>query len=107
MEKFCLRWSEFGANVTHSFGDLRKKGQLFDVTISTDDDDDSNTANLLAHKGPFTYDIPPPCHCRTHATYMYTLFCPVRVEVGSGKLRSSVESTLGRNFTPPTSTLTG
>ena len=58
LEKFCLRWSEFGANVTHSFGDLRKKGQLFDVTISTDDDNDSNTANLLAHKGPFTYDDP-------------------------------------------------
>ena len=60
LEKFCLRWSEFGANVTHSFGDLRKKGQLFDVTISTDDDDDSNTANLLAHKGTFTYDVHLP-----------------------------------------------
>ena len=37
----------------------------------------------------------------------YTPFRPVSVEVGSGKLRSSVESTLGRNFPPPTSTLTG
>ena len=49
LEKFCLRWNEFGTNVTHSFGDLRKKGQLFDVTITTDDDE-SNTASLLAHK---------------------------------------------------------
>ena len=51
LEKFCLRWGEQGANVAHSFGNLRKKGQLFDVTISTDDDDEANTtANLLAHK---------------------------------------------------------
>ena len=44
---------------------------------------------------------------RQYACDLYTQFRPVSVEVGGGKLRLSVDSTLERNFPLPTSTLTG
>ena len=37
MEKCCLKWSEFGANVVESFRRLRKEQRLFDVTLVSDD----------------------------------------------------------------------
>ena len=36
MEKFSLKWSEFQANVTKSFGILRREKNLFDVTLVSD-----------------------------------------------------------------------
>ena len=44
---------------------------------------------------------------RQYACDLYTQFHPVSVEVGGGKLRLSVDSTLERNFPLPTSMLTG
>merc|ERR1712129_228455 len=37
MEKFCLKWHEFEANIKESFKTLREKERLFDVTLATDD----------------------------------------------------------------------
>ena len=40
MEKFCLRWNDFGGNVFRSFASIREDKQFFDCTLTTDDDDD-------------------------------------------------------------------
>merc|ERR1712129_227135 len=45
MEKFCLKWHEFEANIKESFKTLREKERLFDVTLTTDDGQ-----HIQAHK---------------------------------------------------------
>ena len=45
MEKFNLRWNDFQANVTKSFGILRKEKDFFDVTLVSDDEQ-----HISAHK---------------------------------------------------------
>ena len=51
MEKFCLRWNDFGGNVFRSFASIREDKQFFDCTLTTDDDDDDTySENLRAHK---------------------------------------------------------
>ena len=37
MEKYCLKWNEFEANIRESFKKLRDEQRLFDVTLATDD----------------------------------------------------------------------
>ena len=37
MEKYCLKWNEFEANIRESFRKLRDEGRFFDVTLATDD----------------------------------------------------------------------
>ena len=37
MEKYCLKWNEFEANIRDSFRKLREDQRLFDVTLATDD----------------------------------------------------------------------
>ena len=44
-EKFCLKWNDFEANVSSSFGLLRNEDYLHDVTIVTDDNE-----QIAAHK---------------------------------------------------------
>jgi hypothetical protein len=48
-EKFCLRWNDFEANVSRSFAGIRESHHFFDVTLTTDDDDD-RAEDLRAHK---------------------------------------------------------
>ena len=45
MEKFCLKWNDFKANVSSSFNVLRKEEELFDVTLVSDDEH-----HIAAHK---------------------------------------------------------
>ena len=37
MEKYCLKWNEFEANIRESFRKMREEQRLFDVTLATDD----------------------------------------------------------------------
>ena len=39
MEKFSLKWNDFQANVTKSFGLLRRERNLFDVTLVSDSEE--------------------------------------------------------------------
>merc|ERR1719318_1970526 len=45
MEKFCLKWNQFEANIRVSFKALREEHRFFDVTLATDDGH-----QLQAHK---------------------------------------------------------
>merc|ERR1712129_43698 len=45
MEKYCLKWNEFEANIRESFKTLREEERLFDVTLVTDDGQ-----HIQAHK---------------------------------------------------------
>merc|ERR1712129_566708 len=45
MEKYCLKWSDFEANIRESFKTLREEKRLFDVTLATDDGQ-----HIQAHK---------------------------------------------------------
>merc|ERR1712129_392311 len=45
MEKYCLKWNEFEANIRESFKTLREEKRLFDVTLVTDDGQ-----HIQAHK---------------------------------------------------------
>ena len=44
-EKFCLKWNDFQANVSRSFGILRNENHLHDVTLVTD-----NHEKVPAHR---------------------------------------------------------
>jgi len=37
MEKYCLKWNEFEANIRESFRKLREEERFFDVTLASDD----------------------------------------------------------------------
>ena len=45
MEKFSLKWNDFQANMTKSFGLLRRERNLFDVTLVSDSEE-----HIPAHK---------------------------------------------------------
>ena len=45
MDKFCLNWSAFDANIRECFRQLRENQRLFDVTLVTDDGQ-----HMQAHK---------------------------------------------------------
>ena len=49
MDKFCLRWKDFGDNVSSSFAGIRDNSQFFDVTLTTDDDE-ACADSLRAHR---------------------------------------------------------
>ena len=49
LEKFCLRWNDFGGSVSRSFASIRESNQFFDCTLTTDDDEEYSD-NLRAHK---------------------------------------------------------
>jgi ABC-type long-subunit fatty acid transport system fused permease/ATPase subunit len=36
MEKYCLKWNEFEANIRESSRNLREEQRFFDVTLATD-----------------------------------------------------------------------
>lgn len=47
VENFCLRWNDFGSNISQSFHELRQDSDFFDVTLATSD---SGERTLRAHK---------------------------------------------------------
>ena len=44
-EKFCLKWNDFEANISHAFRDIRDAKDFLDVTLVCEEDE-----QLLAHK---------------------------------------------------------
>ena len=44
-EKFCLKWNDFESNISSAFREIRSDGELFDVTLATEDEE-----HLQAHK---------------------------------------------------------
>jgi len=44
-EKFCLKWNDFESNISSAFREIRSDGELFDVTLATEDED-----HLKAHR---------------------------------------------------------
>lgn len=44
-EKFCLKWNDFESNISSAFREIRTDGELFDVTLATEDEE-----HLQAHK---------------------------------------------------------
>ena len=49
LDKLCLRWNDFGGNVSRSFATIRANNKFFDCTLTTDDDD-TYSDYLRAHK---------------------------------------------------------
>ena len=43
-EKFCLKWNDFEANVSHAFNDIRHERDFLDVTLACGDE------QIMAHK---------------------------------------------------------
>ena len=46
-EKFCLKWNDFQSNVSNSFSILRNEDYLHDVTIVTDDNEQTAAHKLV------------------------------------------------------------
>ena len=46
-EKFCLKWNDFQSNVSNSFSLLRNEDYLHDVTIVTDDNEQTTAHKLV------------------------------------------------------------
>ena len=46
-EKFCLKWNDFQSNVSSSFSLLRNEDYLHDVTIVTDDNEQTAAHKLV------------------------------------------------------------
>ena len=38
IENFCLKWNDFGSDISVAFRELRKDKDFFDVTLACDDD---------------------------------------------------------------------
>jgi len=70
MDKFCLKWNDFEANIRESFRELREDQNHFDVTLASDDDHQvqahkiilsagshffSNILTKTKHPSPFLY----------------------------------------------------
>ena len=45
MEEVCLKWGDFQTNISYSFSDVREQGDLTDVTLVSQDNQ-----NIEAHK---------------------------------------------------------
>lgn len=51
MDKYCLKWSEFEANIRDSFRKLRNEQSFFDVTLATDDGHQIQAHKLILSAG--------------------------------------------------------
>jgi len=56
-EKFCLRWNDFGNNVSSAFRELRDDKDFFDVTLACDDDQIQAHKVILSACSPFFRNI--------------------------------------------------
>jgi len=56
-EKFCLRWNDFGNNVSSAFRELRDDKDFFDVTLACDDDQTQAHKVILSACSPFFRNI--------------------------------------------------
>ena len=53
MENFCLKWNDFGSNISVAFRELRKDKDFFDVTLACDDDQIRDHKVILSACYPF------------------------------------------------------
>ena len=51
MEKFCLRWNEFEFNVKDCFKKLREDQRIFDVTLATEDGQETKAHKIVLSAG--------------------------------------------------------
>ena len=51
MEKFCLKWDDFGSNVGEYFRKLREDQRLFDVTLATEDGQEIKAHKIVLSAG--------------------------------------------------------
>ena len=52
-EKFCLRWSEFEANINTALKELKDGADFFDVTLTCDDNQIKDHKVILSACSPF------------------------------------------------------
>ena len=51
MDKYCLKWNDFEANIRESFRHLREEKSLFDVTLATDDGQQIQAHKMILSAG--------------------------------------------------------
>ena len=51
MDKFCLNWNGYDANIRESFKKLREDRRLFDVTLVTDDGQHTQAHKIILSAG--------------------------------------------------------
>merc|ERR1712179_434025 len=51
MEKFCLKWNDFEPNIRDYFKKLRGDQKLFDVTLATEDGQETNAHKIVLSAG--------------------------------------------------------
>ena len=51
IDKFCLKWNEFDANIRNYFRKLREDERLSDVTLVTEDGKQINTHKVILSAG--------------------------------------------------------
>ena len=56
-EKFCLKWNDFGSNISASFQELREEKDFFDVTLACDEDQILSHKLILSSCSPFFRNI--------------------------------------------------
>ena len=64
-EKLCLKWNDFQANISSSFGELRSDKDFTDVTLACEDGTQLEAHKvILASSSPFLAALAalyPPC----------------------------------------------
>ena len=53
IKNFCLKWNDFGSNISVAFRELRKDKDFFDVTLACDDDQIQDHKVILSACSPF------------------------------------------------------
>merc|ERR1712156_592457 len=53
MDKFCLRWNDFEANIGKAFKELREDEDFYDVTLACDEEQIKAHKVILAACSPF------------------------------------------------------
>merc|ERR1712106_165451 len=56
-EKFCLRWNDFGTNISDAFRELREEKDFFDVTLACEDNQIEAHKVILSACSPFFRNI--------------------------------------------------
>ena len=53
IETFCLKWNDFGSNISVAFRERRQDKDFFDVTLACDDDQIQDHKVILSACSPF------------------------------------------------------
>merc|ERR1712021_213810 len=55
--KFCLRWNDFGTNISDAFRELREEKDFFDVTLACEDNQIEAHKVILSACSPFFRNV--------------------------------------------------